>query len=149
MGPLWARALTCGAAAGAVLGALIVNPDGVDFTRLSPLPLAVALFVAIPAIFAVVTTLAMEHALRPKGWASSAPLQLLAAPLLVFLFPPLFVVLAVPTLLVLGARQTGERWPAIGSVMHHRAAFWVARVTWGGIAGLGVIALAEDLRALG
>ena len=148
IGPRWVRVPTCGTAAGAVLGALIVNPDGVDFTRLSPVPLSVALFVAIPALFAVLTALALEHALRPAGWANAAPLPVVAAPLAVFAFPPLLIVLGVPVALVLGGRSVGRRWAPIAAVADHRALFWAARLSWGAVAGIGVVALAEDILAL-
>src|SRR3546814_4763941 len=45
LGPSWFRAISCGVAAGAMLGAAVINPSGVDFTELSPVPLAVALFI--------------------------------------------------------------------------------------------------------
>lgn len=48
-------------------GANIVRPGGIDFTLLDPLPLAVAMFVAIPAAGAVATSLLAERFLRPES----------------------------------------------------------------------------------
>jgi len=42
----------------------IIHPDGRDFTRLSPLPLAVAFFVAIPALYGLAMPLMTERFLR-------------------------------------------------------------------------------------
>ncbi|GBC87242.1 hypothetical protein HRbin12_01245 [bacterium HR12] len=76
-------------------GSAIVRPDGIDFTLLDPLPLALAMFVAIPAAGAAVTSLLAERFLRPTSWflRSSAALPLL-------LLPTLFV-------LTLGLRSGG------------------------------------------
>ncbi|MSQ41932.1 MAG: hypothetical protein EXR65_02720 [Dehalococcoidia bacterium] len=51
IGPRWLRVLGCGLAAGVVVGAGLVGTEGIDFTRLRPVWLAIALFVAIPALF--------------------------------------------------------------------------------------------------
>jgi hypothetical protein len=148
LGRLWLRAATCGVAAGAVVGSTIVAPHGVDFTALSPPLLAAALFIAIPALFAVLTTFAVEWALRPGGWAETAPLKFLGLPLLVFLFPPLLVLIGVPTAIVLGVRWGARQWSAVGAVVHHRAPFWLFRVAWAGIAAAGVFGIVDDLLTL-
>lgn len=66
--------------AGVVGGALVIRPGGVDFTRLSPLWLAVAMFVALPAAYGFVLGLFVERAMdRPVGrrWTSFVGLVLL------------------------------------------------------------------------
>ena len=45
-------------------GAGVIGPSEVDFTRLAPLPLAIALFVAIPAAYGAVMTWMTERLLR-------------------------------------------------------------------------------------
>lgn len=68
-GPRWWRLLSVALGAGLPVGALIVHPDGVDFTLLEPLWLAVALFVAIPALYGVLLALVVEErAPAPPGW---------------------------------------------------------------------------------
>ena len=52
-------------AAGAIVGATIVQDDGVDFTLLEPVELAVAMFIAIPAIGAYVIA---EIVYRAEPW---------------------------------------------------------------------------------
>jgi hypothetical protein len=68
-GPSWWRLTSVALGAGLPVGALIVHPDGVDFTLLEPLWLAVALFVAIPALYGVLLALVVEErAPTPPGW---------------------------------------------------------------------------------
>ncbi len=145
IGPLWFRAVTCAAAAGAMIGSLVIIPDGVDFTALSPVPLAVALFIAIPAAFGLVCPLAVEWALRPDGWAWTRPFGWVVAPLAVFLFPPVLIVLGVPIALILAVRWLASRSsrsvPAV-------AVRWVGWVGWGSLAIFGLVMLTEDLLAL-
>jgi len=148
IGPGWLRSLTCAVASGAVLGAIIVQPDGVDFTALSPVGLAAVLFVAIPALFSAITVPLIEHALRPEGWAHTARLPIVAAPLAVFLFPPLLIVVGLPVALVLGVRWCTRRWTRLHAVLHHTLTLWIARSGWGGAALLGLAALAGDVQAL-
>ncbi|MDA0366372.1 MAG: hypothetical protein O3B31_03385 [Chloroflexi bacterium] len=148
IGPRWVRVLTCGVAAGAVLGSVVVNPTGVDVTRLDPVSLAVALFVAIPALFAVLTALAIEYVLAPGGWSRAAPLPIVAAPLVIFLFPPLFIVVGIPALLVVLVRRGAARWSELGTLIGHRGVFWLARLSWAAVAAIGVVALAKDVIAL-
>lgn len=148
VGPLWLRAATCGVAAGAVLGTAFIAPQGVDFTVLSPPELAAALFIAIPALFAVLATFAIEWALRPGGWSETAPLKLVASPLLVFLFPPLLILIVVPLTIVFGVRKLASRRPAFAAFVHHPAPFWLFRVGWAAIAAVGLIGVVNDVLAL-
>ena len=74
-------------------GSLLVHTDGVDFTRLSPAWLAIAMFVAICAAFgAVVTWWVNTAAVRdgaPRSWWFAGP------PLMALGFPPVLVVAVV------------------------------------------------------
>ncbi|MDA0256192.1 MAG: hypothetical protein O3C25_00415 [Chloroflexi bacterium] len=148
IGPPWLRSLTCAVAASVVLGSLLVAPDGVDFAELSPVALAVALFVAIPALFAALTVPLMEHALGPRGWARSAPAPLVVAPLAVFLFPPVLVVVGLPIALVLGARRAVARSRRLDAIARQPSAMRLARVAWAAIATFGLVLLTEDVLAL-
>ena len=69
---------------GLVGGAGLVKPDGIDFNALSPLPLAVAMFVAIAAAYGAVMPWLTERMLRDgsimrRGWTWIAGLLPLAA----------------------------------------------------------------------
>jgi hypothetical protein len=69
---------------GLVGGAGLIRPDGIDFAKLSPLPLAVAMFVAIAVAYGAVMPWLTERMLREgsvmrRGWtwiAGLAPLAL-------------------------------------------------------------------------
>lgn len=146
LGPPWLRAVTCSVAAGAMIGSVVIIPDGVDFTALSPTALAVALFIAIPSVFAFICPFAVERALRPGGWAWSGRFGWVVAPLAVFLFPPVLIVLGAPVALILVVRwlasQSSRSVPAV-------VVRWGGRLGWGGLAIFGFVMLTEDLLALG
>jgi hypothetical protein len=75
-GPPWWRALSVALGAGLPVGALVVHTDGVDFTLLEPVWLAVALFVLIPALYAVLLMLVVERfSRRPPSWGPLEPLR--------------------------------------------------------------------------
>jgi hypothetical protein len=53
-----------GVAMGIVGGAVVIRPDGLDFTLLEPLPLAVVMFIVIPAVYGVALSFMVERLLR-------------------------------------------------------------------------------------
>jgi hypothetical protein len=68
-GPPWWRLTSVALGAGLPVAASIVHTDGVDFTLLEPVGLAVALFVAIPAAYGLALALLVERfAPPPPGW---------------------------------------------------------------------------------
>jgi hypothetical protein len=52
-GPPWFRTLSIAAGATIVVGSLLVHSDGVDFSRLEPIGLAVALTLSMPLLYAL------------------------------------------------------------------------------------------------
>jgi len=64
-GPLWLRRLTVTLTAGAIGGALLIHPDGTDFRLLEPRWLAVALCVAVPAVFGLVACAVADRVAAP------------------------------------------------------------------------------------
>lgn len=74
------------AAGGVVGGSLIIRPDGVDFTLLNPLWLAVALFIVIPAGGAGVTAALVERWSRTWWWRNRRRTLVAALPAVVALF---------------------------------------------------------------
>jgi len=62
--PEGSRAAWTGVFGAAVGSAAVVHSDGIDFVLLQPLWLAIALFVALPAIYGVVMSLLVERGLR-------------------------------------------------------------------------------------
>ncbi len=84
--------------AGGTLGAAtIIKPDGVDFTMLSPLPLACAMFTLIPISGAALT---LWFTARWKSWWWQLPRRTIVAALpLIMILPTFFV--SIPLMLVL------------------------------------------------
>ena len=73
VGPRWFQVLSVGGGPAVVVGALIVHTDGVDFRLLHPTWLAIALFVAIPGVYAALLTVVAERVLRAVGPSSQPP----------------------------------------------------------------------------
>ena len=61
IGPRWFQICSISIGPAVVVCALIVHPDGVDFTRLEPLWLAVSLFVLVPAVYAVLLSILADR----------------------------------------------------------------------------------------
>jgi hypothetical protein len=95
--PLKARAALWSLFAAAVGGSQIVHGDGVDFTLLEPLWLAVAAFVALPGLAALVVVLLVERWLggehRPPHPAFLAVAALAGTLALLFAVPAAVAVL--------------------------------------------------------
>ena len=113
--PERARPWLAGVITGLIGGAAIIRPGGIDFTRLEPLWLAVAMFVALPAAYGVATSLLGERFLR-EGSAILRSRPWLAA--LVFLLP---IGLLGPTgigvaIAALALAFLGPRAPVLGAI---------------------------------
>lgn len=122
---------------GVVGGALLVNPDGVDFTLLEPAALAIAMFVAIFAAFGAIVARFVDAAARNE-WGRERPWWLVGLPLVVMIFPPLLIVAVVVALLQMG--DVEERsWRVL------RAG---ALTTMSGIFALSALNLADDVATL-
>lgn len=140
LGPRWFQVLSVAGGPAVVVGAILVHTDGVDFVLLKPVWLAVALFVALPAVYVAMLTLLVEPRLREDGWFARAPLVLAAAPLA--LWVPLAPLLGV--LVVLWAASEALRRTAFGATaLAHPALPWAARL---GLAAIFVWALADLTR---
>jgi hypothetical protein len=81
------RAVLFGVFGGIVGGAGVIRPGGIDFTLLDPLPFAIAMFIALPAIYGVVVSRLIERWLREdSGPGASQAWTLGLIPLLVVAF---------------------------------------------------------------
>jgi len=140
---------------GAVVGgARIVRPDGIDFTLLDPLPLAVAMFVAIPAGVGIGTSLLAERFLRQgsvfmRSRAALVPLLLLlpVAPLPIGLglrAPLALTAAGVVALLALFAYRRG----VLGSVWSSAPVAWLGRAVLAAAAVLSAAELTRDITAI-
>lgn len=146
IGPSWLRRLTVSAAAGAVVGSMLVHSDGVDFRFLKPTWFAVGLFVLLPALFGVAIGVAVDRVSRPTSRTATGRARWLLPIGLALAFPPALVVLAIAAPIYMTwvlADRAGARRPLAG-----RAAGYVVQACWLGIAVLGLLALVGDVRAL-
>jgi len=93
IGPTWFRYASVAVGAGVTVAAVIVQ-EGVDFTLLQPAELAIALFVAIPAAYAVLLQWIAERWLDPRSTLMTTSKPFVYLPALVLLpFFPLWVAL--------------------------------------------------------
>lgn len=148
LGPRWLRSTGCAVAGGAVVGSMLVHTGGGDFTDLSPRWFAIALFTALPALFAGLAAPAVDRAIDDDGWFQRAPRRVALLPLVVFLFPPLLIFVGLPAAVVLVARERVGRSPALSGIVRHPVAMWSLRAVWFTVAVAGAAALAKDTTAL-
>ncbi len=146
LGPRWLRRLTAALGAGAVVGAVLLHDDGVDFHVLRPTWLAIGLFLAIPALFGLLAGPVVD-AVAPPGSRPAVGRRRWVLPLvLVALFPltavPLLVAAAVLAAWVPLQREIAER----GGV--GRPARLAVRAGWLAIALTGLVAVVRDIDAI-
>jgi len=126
---------------GLVAGGSLIAPDGVDFAELSPLPLAIAMFVAIAAAYGAAMPwlaermLAEGSAMRTRPWAWIAGL----APLILANIVGLLILLL--SMVVL---YTGRRVPVTVAAWRSPAATVIGRAFLVVTAALGGYKLLRD-----
>lgn len=157
LGPLYAiargwitprlRSATFGVLLGLLGGAAIVNTEGIDFTELSPRPLAVALFIALPAAFGVALEPFHER-IRPRvdrlpRWALMlGPVVLL--PLLTFALPVVVVAIVVVAVAV-GVTGRGAQ---LARLWKHPIVAWGGRLAFVALGGVAALDLGKDIDTL-
>ena len=125
-------------------GAGIIGPGEFDFSRLSPLPLAIALFIAIPGVFGLVMPLLVEGLLRPGSFLREGRWWV-AVLLPLILINIVGLLLA---LLALAVGWAGERAPRLREVWESRAVVWIGRAALVTTAGLSAVGLGQDVAAI-
>ena len=128
---------------GVVGGALIIHPDGVDFTLLGPRWLAIVLFVALPAAYGLAVAFLIERWLRSADDASTRWLLALVPAVIPFvvLGPRGLPILVLVLLASLAADPRSIAARTVGS----RPVVWLGRI---GLATAGVaatVALVTDV----
>ncbi|HUF98770.1 MAG TPA: hypothetical protein VMM60_11640 [Ilumatobacter sp.] len=142
IGPGWFRSVTLACASGAVVGSMLVHADGIDFRLLDPWWFAIALFVVLPALFAVAIGWAVDHVERrrvPSGY------RRWAVPAVLVLAFPLVLVLLVLASLIAAAWFAVRQVVDMSSLARRPAVALTMRVVWFGVAVLGALALANDI----
>jgi hypothetical protein len=142
--PPRARSLVFGALSGVVGGALVVRPNGIDFTMLRPLPLALAMFVALPAAYGVAVSALIERWLpRSKEQPSRAWLAGVVPVILPVALIGLrggFIFLAVPLVVAVALFR-----PAATRLMGAPITVWLGRIGLLAVAAGYAIALGYDI----
>ena len=138
------RVAVSGTSFGVVLAAGVIKPDGVDFTLLSPLWLAVVLFVLISVVFGVVVSVLVERLLAREarqelGWWAYLPL-----PALLLGGPVTWVAIVVTWL----AWAIGHTVPAVGRAWRSPVVVWVARAVIATLVVVNAVALAKDVSTI-
>lgn len=135
--PERARPWLFGALTGIVGGAQVIRPDGIDFTLLDPLWLAVAMFVLLPTAYGVAVSLLAERFLardsafsRSKAWIAGLVLLL---PLGFFGLVGLAVIAAIIAVVLLGraAPEMASLWTSPPAAWIGRAGLATAAIVWG------------------
>ncbi|MEX0782535.1 MAG: hypothetical protein WD557_07795 [Dehalococcoidia bacterium] len=130
---------------GAVVGgSLIVHDGGVDFELLEPAWLAVALFVALPAV-GVLAMAWLARWFETWWWERRrrmAVVSLAALPMVVFF--PIVIIVAV----VAAAWTWASRSPAVRSLPSHRGMQILATCVFGTVIAVGGYALVLDVQSV-
>lgn len=120
---------------GSVGGAMVIEPGGIDFTRVEPHALSIALFILLPALYGAAVSTLTERFLRRKEGPLAARRVLAFLPLLGL------AVLGPFGIIVLAAGFLGwtlnRRYPVTALWRSE----WIERVGRVGLAGITVVAL--------
>jgi hypothetical protein len=123
---------------------MLIHDAGIDFHVLTPLWLAIALFVALPALFGAAIAVAVDRAAAthvPAGW------QPWILPLvLVLVFPLVVPVVALAGVVAAGGVSLRRGVDRVGRIP--AGLIVVVRGAWLVIALPGFVALVADIRAL-
>lgn len=144
VGPRWFQVLSISVGPAIVVGGMLVHRDGVDF-MLEPAGLAIAMFVAIPGVYAALLALLAERWLTSGGWFMSAPVLAALSPLLLWIpLAPLLAVLLLGVATYQGLRRTAWGAAALG----HPAWPWLLRAALVVLFAVALVGLIRDITAL-
>lgn len=144
IGPTWFRRLTTGLAAGAVVGSMLVHADGIDFRLLKPTWFAIALFVALPALFGILIGPVVDRVAHDDSWTRDGRQRWMLPIVLLLAFPPMILLLPFATAVVTGFVALRR----IDVVQRTRATMpfgLVVRALWLGVAVQGAFDLFNDI----
>ncbi|HEX2027901.1 MAG TPA: hypothetical protein VHF25_07875 [Nitriliruptorales bacterium] len=136
-GAPWFQHLALFVGPAVVVGSMLVHTDGIDFHVLDPPALAIALFVALPGIFALAVALLTDRWLRDGSWfrtsriGSVVPVLLLLVP-----FWPLLIVVVVG-------------WSIRQALLNAVGEGVPAGLVWVGRAGLAIVFALALVRLVG
>ncbi len=144
IGPPWFRRLTIGLSSSVVVGSMLVHADGIDFNVLKPKWLAIGLFVALPGIFGLFIGPVIDRVRRRSSVPRTRPVRWVLPLVLVAMFVPVAFLLAFLTVGVVGFHLVG-RFGFVHQVRQSRPYGLAVRSVWLSFAGLGLVALIQDI----
>jgi hypothetical protein len=145
-GPLWVRRLTTAIAAAIIGGGIfLINTEGVDFTLLRPLWLAVALFLAIPAAFGAAIGPLTEHWDKPEAWVNQGKARRWIVVGVVLAFVPFAIPMVAFAAAVMIAWAWVDRLPPVHDFRKSGASLSLARAACCAVVALSLNALIEKL----
>ncbi len=130
--------------AGVIGGTGLLNPGGVDFTLLSPLWLAVVLFILIPLVYGAVLSVFVERVLARES-ARAVPWWAFVPNLVLLLFAPAALMLAA---VVLGGWALGHFVEPVGRWWRSPVVVWLGRVVLVVALVRFGLALVDDVQAI-
>jgi hypothetical protein len=145
LGPRWFQVLSISVGPAVVVGSMLVHTDGVDYTLLSPAPLSIAMFVAIPGVYAALLTVLAERWLAPGSRFMTTRRWVATAPLLLWL-PIIPALGAIAVLLTTGEAVRRTRGGA--RLLAHPAGPWLVRTALAMVFVVCLVDLVEDVAIL-
>jgi hypothetical protein len=147
IGPRWFRVTSVAVGAGTVVGALLIDPEGIDFTAFDPPLLPIVLFLAIPIVYVACLAVVAER-LVGSAWAQSTDVRWLALTAFV-----LWAIGAVTLILLLVVVAIWAIWQVvadtvIGSAIRSQVVRWSARAVLALIFVAAVTNLVDDTSVL-
>ncbi|MEA2435177.1 MAG: hypothetical protein QOG54_2634 [Actinomycetota bacterium] len=126
-------------------GAAAIRPVGIDFNELDPIPLAVVMFIALPALYGIALWWFTERNLaRPDRSAPASLLGLL--PLLGFGVAGPFGL--VPLAVVAAGWALNRRGVPIVKLWHSTPVMWLGRTAFAAATGFSLFVLVQDVNAV-
>ena len=122
-------------------GAAVIKPDGVDFTFLSPLWLAVLLFVALPATYGWLMARIVEGLIARPGHLRKVRVAGIIVFAAIGFFGLMIAIIAVVGMLLV---LIGRRWPAAAAAVTHPVPTWIVRFVLMVVAGISLQELLID-----
>jgi len=126
-------------------GAAIIRPDGIDFRELEPLPLAIAMFVFLPALYGAVMSLLTERFLASAEKRAGGAVILIILPLVPLLaVGPLGLLVALVLFGVWSALWLINQRVALGRAWRSEPMSWLGRLALGVIVVMAGIDLVRE-----
>ncbi len=139
----WRAGLT-GIFGGIAGGAAVIRPGGIDFTLLEPLPMAIVMFIVLPAIYGVAMSRSIERRLNSEAGPDGSRM------FLVGLVPLILLALAGPFGLVITAAMPmlfviHRLAPEVAGLWRSTPIVWLGRAALLGVTLVSLVALIRDV----